>query len=204
MSCPRTCWPASMPCWRVAASGTTARCSRRRISGPDGSIRSQLALNDVVLAKWETGRILDFETRIDGRFVNTPRWRRPGGGQRAPAPRPMRCPAAAPSSNPASTCWWWCPSARTRWPTAPSWSPVAAPSRCCCTSATTPGPRSPAMAWCSAELHPRDRLEIRPSAHRITLLHPPGLRLLPAAALQAPLGPRRRRAPTLRPGSFTC
>ena len=34
-------------------------------------VRSQLALNDVVLAKWETGRILDFETRVDGRFVNT-------------------------------------------------------------------------------------------------------------------------------------
>jgi hypothetical protein len=41
-----------------------------RISSPDGSIRSQLALNDVVLSKWETGRILDFETRIDGRFVH--------------------------------------------------------------------------------------------------------------------------------------
>jgi NAD+ kinase len=36
-----------------------------------GSPRTQLALNDVVLAKWETGRILDFETRVDGRFVNT-------------------------------------------------------------------------------------------------------------------------------------
>jgi NAD+ kinase len=29
------------------------------------------ALNDVVLQKWETGRMLDFETWIDGRYVNT-------------------------------------------------------------------------------------------------------------------------------------
>ena len=30
-----------------------------------------LALNDVVLQKWETGRTLDFETWINGRFVNS-------------------------------------------------------------------------------------------------------------------------------------
>ena len=54
-----------------------------RLIGPHGSeTRTQLALNDVVLAKWETGRILDFETRIDGRYVNTPWRRRAGGGQR--------------------------------------------------------------------------------------------------------------------------
>jgi NAD+ kinase len=42
-----------------------------RLIAADGSVRRQLALNDVVLSKWETGRILDFETRIDGQFVNT-------------------------------------------------------------------------------------------------------------------------------------
>lgn len=30
-----------------------------------------LALNDVVVNKWETGHVLDFETAIDGRFVNS-------------------------------------------------------------------------------------------------------------------------------------
>jgi NAD+ kinase len=30
-----------------------------------------LGLNDVVLNKWETGRTLDFETSINGRFVNS-------------------------------------------------------------------------------------------------------------------------------------
>jgi NAD+ kinase len=42
-----------------------------RLTAADGTQRCQLALNDVVLSKWETGRILDFETRIDGQFVNT-------------------------------------------------------------------------------------------------------------------------------------
>jgi NAD+ kinase len=42
-----------------------------RLIDADGTTRSQLALNDVVLSKWDTGRILDFETRIDGLFVNT-------------------------------------------------------------------------------------------------------------------------------------
>ena len=32
-----------------------------------------LALNDVVVQKWQTGRTLDFETWIDGRYVNTHR-----------------------------------------------------------------------------------------------------------------------------------
>jgi NAD+ kinase len=39
----------------------------RREGVPD---RSCHALNDVVLQKWQTGRMLDFETWIDGRFVN--------------------------------------------------------------------------------------------------------------------------------------
>jgi len=37
----------------------------------DGAARSCHALNDVVLQKWRTGRMLDFETWIDGRYVNT-------------------------------------------------------------------------------------------------------------------------------------
>jgi len=35
-----------------------------------GSLRA-LALNDVVVNKWETGRTMDFETSINGRFVNS-------------------------------------------------------------------------------------------------------------------------------------
>jgi NAD+ kinase len=37
----------------------------------DGSMPQELALNDVVLQKLATGRMLDFETWVDGRYVNT-------------------------------------------------------------------------------------------------------------------------------------
>lgn len=40
-------------------------------SDPGASSLGGHALNDVVLQKWETGRMLDFETWIDGRYVNT-------------------------------------------------------------------------------------------------------------------------------------
>ena len=42
------------------------------LSSARGSL-SGVALNDVVLQKWQTGRTLDFETWIDGRYVNTHR-----------------------------------------------------------------------------------------------------------------------------------
>ncbi len=35
------------------------------------AVQRARALNDVVLQKWQTGRMLDFETWIDGRYVNT-------------------------------------------------------------------------------------------------------------------------------------
>lgn len=42
------------------------------LSSASGALTGQ-ALNDVVLQKWQTGRTLDFETWIDGRYVNTHR-----------------------------------------------------------------------------------------------------------------------------------
>jgi NAD+ kinase len=36
-----------------------------------GTQIQRLAVNDCVLQKWETGRILDYETWIDGKYVNT-------------------------------------------------------------------------------------------------------------------------------------
>jgi NAD+ kinase len=37
----------------------------------DGAERHAIGLNDVVVQKWDTGRMLDYETWIDGRYVNT-------------------------------------------------------------------------------------------------------------------------------------
>jgi len=42
-----------------------------RLITSNGRTTQSLALNDVVLQKWETGRMLDFETWIDGVYVNT-------------------------------------------------------------------------------------------------------------------------------------
>ena len=42
-----------------------------RVTGGSSPDRTCHALNDVVLLKWRTGRMLDFETWIDGRYVNT-------------------------------------------------------------------------------------------------------------------------------------
>jgi NAD+ kinase len=42
-----------------------------RLEKYDGRSVHALALNDVVVNKWQTGRIMDFETSINGRFVNS-------------------------------------------------------------------------------------------------------------------------------------
>jgi NAD+ kinase len=42
-----------------------------RLESHDGKTVRALALNDVVVNKWETGRTMDFETSINGRFVNS-------------------------------------------------------------------------------------------------------------------------------------
>jgi NAD+ kinase len=44
---------------------------RATLHSKEAGERTCNALNDVVLQKWQTGRILDFETWIDGRYVNT-------------------------------------------------------------------------------------------------------------------------------------
>ncbi|HWZ63728.1 MAG TPA: NAD(+)/NADH kinase [Steroidobacteraceae bacterium] len=42
-----------------------------QLTAPGGAVEQALALNDVVMQKHDTGRTLDFETRIDQRYVNT-------------------------------------------------------------------------------------------------------------------------------------
>jgi NAD+ kinase len=42
-----------------------------RLEHRDAAPVRALALNDVVVSKWETGRTMDFETSINGRFVNS-------------------------------------------------------------------------------------------------------------------------------------
>src|ERR1700749_3968560 len=57
----------------LAGRYTEARRSllAARLESHDGKTARALALNDVVVNKWETGRTMDFETTINGRFVNS-------------------------------------------------------------------------------------------------------------------------------------
>ena len=56
-------------------NGNYTRESRLRLqatlSVSDGEKKTALALNDIVLQRRDTGRMLDFETRISGQYVNT-------------------------------------------------------------------------------------------------------------------------------------
>jgi NAD+ kinase len=68
--------PADLPrCLDEILHGDYVRDRRAmlqaRLVSPGVPDRTYQALNDVVLLKWRTGRMLDFETWIDGRYVNT-------------------------------------------------------------------------------------------------------------------------------------
>jgi NAD+ kinase len=142
-----------------------------RIVGANGISARALALNDVVLQKWETGRMLDFETWIDGAYVNTH-----GGdglvvasstGSTAYA---LSCggPIIAPHLDVtvvAPIC-----------PHTLSDRPIVVSGRSVITVKLIDRPDTRAQVTCDGvslgELAPGDRLEVHPTAQKITLLHP--------------------------------
>jgi NAD+ kinase len=142
-----------------------------RIVGASGVTTSALALNDVVLQKWETGRMLDFETWIDGAYVNTH-----GGdglvvasstGSTAYA---LSCggPIIAPHLDVlvvAPIC-----------PHTLSDRPIVVAGRSVIVVKLIDRPDTRAQVTCDGvslgELTPGDQLEVHPTAQKITLLHP--------------------------------
>jgi len=142
-----------------------------RVISASGETTRALALNDVVLQKWETGRMLDFETWIDGVYVNTH-----GGdgmvvasstGSTAYA---LSCggPIVAPHLDVlvvAPIC-----------PHTLSDRPIVVSARSVITVKLIDRPDTRAQVTCDGvslgELAPGDRLEIHPTAQKITLLHP--------------------------------
>ena len=144
-----------------------------RLSGPQRETRSQLALNDVVLAKWETGRILDFETRINGRFVNSHGADglvvASGTGSTAYA---LSC--GGPIVDPALDVLVVVPIC----PHTLADRPIVVSGRSTVSITLHERYDTRAQVTCDGaalgELQPGELLEIRPSQHRITLLHPPG------------------------------
>ena len=143
------------------------------IHGPGRSGTAQLALNDVVLSKWETGRILDFETTIDGQFVNSH-----GGdglvvasatGSTAYA---LSCggPIVAPDLDVlvlVPIC-----------PHTLSDRPIVVSRQATVAVRLLDRPGTRAQVTCDGvvfdELLPGEELRVAPAAARITLLHPPG------------------------------
>jgi NAD+ kinase len=142
-----------------------------RIVSANGVQTTALALNDVVLQKWETGRMLDFETWIDGAYVNTH-----GGdglvvasstGSTAYA---LSCggPIVAPHLDVlvvAPIC-----------PHTLSDRPIVVSGRSVIVVKLIDRPDTRAQVTCDGvslgELMPGDRLEVHPTLRKITLLHP--------------------------------
>jgi NAD+ kinase len=142
-----------------------------RIIGASGATTRALALNDVVLQKWETGRMLDFETWIDGAYVNSH-----GGdglvvasstGSTAYA---LSCggPIVAPHLDVlvvAPIC-----------PHTLSDRPIVVSGRSVIAVKLIDRPDTRAQVTCDGvslgELAPGDRLEVHPTSQKITLLHP--------------------------------
>ena len=142
-----------------------------RLISADGKVTRALALNDVVVQKWETGRMLDFETWIDDAFVNSH-----GGdglviasstGSTAYA---LSCggPIVAPHLDVlvvAPIC-----------PHTLSDRPIVVSSRSVIAVTLIDRPETRAEVTCDGvplgELLPGERLEVHPTSRKITLLHP--------------------------------
>ena len=144
-----------------------------RLTSAGGEPRTHLALNDVVLAKWETGRILDFETHVDGRFVNT------HGADglvvaSATGSTAYALSCGGPIVDPGLDVLVIVPIC----PHTLADRPIVVSGRSRITVLLHERVDTRAQVTCDgalfAELLPGERLEILPSAHRVTLLHPPG------------------------------
>jgi NAD+ kinase len=144
-----------------------------QLHAASGAIVHALALNDVVMQKHDTGRTLDFETRIDQRFVNT----HDGDGiivASATGSTAYALSCGGPIIEPhlealviAPIC------AHTL-----SDRPIVVSSRSVIEVVLLERPDTQANVSCDGmalgALAPGDRLEVRAARERVTLLHPPG------------------------------
>jgi NAD+ kinase len=143
------------------------------LTAAKGGSERQLALNDVVLQKWETGRILDFETQINGRYVNT------HGGDglvvaSATGSTAYALSCGGPIVEPDLDVLVVVPIC----PHTLSDRPIVVSRNSQVAVRLLERAEVRAQVTCDGivlgEMHPGDTLEIAPSARRITLLHPPG------------------------------
>jgi NAD+ kinase len=144
-----------------------------RLRSANGRIEQSFALNDVVMQKHDTGRTLDFETRINGQFVNS------HGGDGVIIASPTGSTAYALSCGgpilephlPALVIAPIC--AHTL-----SDRPIVVSSASVIEVALLERADTQAHVTCDGvvlgEFAPQDRLEVRLAAERVTLLHPKG------------------------------
>jgi NAD+ kinase len=139
----------------------------------DGRVAESLALNDVVMQKLVTGRMLDFETHLDGAYVNT----HAGDGVVVASPTGSTAYALScggPIVEPhldvlvvAPIC-----------PHTLSDRPIVVSSRSQIEVRLVERPETRAQVTCDGtvlgELEPGDRLCIKAASETITLLHPAG------------------------------
>jgi NAD+ kinase len=142
-----------------------------RIVGANGITSRALALNDVVLQKWETARMLDFETWIDGVYVNN------HGGDglivaSATGSTAYALSCGGPIVSPhldvlvlAPIC-----------PHTLSDRPIVVSAKSVISVKLIDRPDTRAQVTCDGvplgELMAGDRLEVHPTSQKITLLHP--------------------------------
>ncbi|MFO1401219.1 MAG: NAD(+)/NADH kinase [Steroidobacteraceae bacterium] len=146
---------------------------RARLWDPAGSERSELALNDVVILRRESGRLLDFETSVDGRYLNS----HSGDGlvvATATGSTAYALSCGGPIIEPHLDVLVLAPVA----PHTLSDRPILVPGDSTIGIRTSPQADGVAGVTCDAtllgELGPGARLVVEPAGRSITLLHPPG------------------------------
>jgi NAD+ kinase len=165
------------PCIDAALEGRLTPDERPLLAAcvkyADGRVAEALALNDVVMQKMVTGRMLDFETHLDGTYVNT----HAGDGVVVASPTGSTAYALScggPIIEPhldvlvvAPIC-----------PHTLSDRPIVVSARSEIEVKLLERPETRAQVICDGtvlgELDPDDRLTIKAASERITLLHPAG------------------------------
>lgn len=138
-----------------------------------GVAAEALALNDVVLQKLATGRMLDFETRVGGRYVNT----HAGDGiviASATGSTAYALSCGGPIIEPHLDALVMAPIC----PHTLSDRPIVVSARSVIEVELLERPDTRAQVTCDGtilgEIAPGDRLEVKPAGERVTLLHPHG------------------------------
>jgi len=144
-----------------------------RLHRASGAVAQSFALNDVVMQKHDTGRTLDFETRIDGTYVNT------HDGDGIIVASPTGSTAYALSCNgpiiephlPALVIVPICAHIL-------SDRPIVVAAQCVVEVVLLQRADTQANVTCDGALlgalSPADRLEVTTASEQVTLLHPPG------------------------------